>query len=163
MLVKFAVTNYRGFANRIEWDLSEPSNYSFNTFAIKDGIIKNGIVYGPNGSGKSNFALAIFDITNHLSQKWKRANYYDNFTYTGKLNFPVDFEYTFQLGDDLLQRQYAVDILGNLLAVGFRNCIAHLESCLFRGHINAYLADHRHGFHHFQPDHGKNDPHKYKC
>lgn len=63
MLVKFAVTNYRGFANRIEWDLSEPSNYSFNTFAIKDGIIKNGIVYGPNGSGKSNFALAIFDIT----------------------------------------------------------------------------------------------------
>ena len=51
MLVKFAVTNYRGFANRIEWDLSEPSNYSFNTFAIKDGIIKNGIVYGPNGSG----------------------------------------------------------------------------------------------------------------
>ena len=54
MLVKFAVTNYRGFANRIEWDLSKPSNYSFNTFAIKDGIIKNGIVYGPNGSGKSN-------------------------------------------------------------------------------------------------------------
>ena len=45
MLVKFAVTNYRGFANRIEWDLSKPSNYSFNTFAIKDGIIKNGIVY----------------------------------------------------------------------------------------------------------------------
>ena len=31
MLVKFAVTNYRGFANRIEWDLSKPSNYSFNT------------------------------------------------------------------------------------------------------------------------------------
>ena len=50
MLVKFAVTNYRGFADRIEWDLSKPSNYSFNTFAIKDGIIKNGIVYGPNGS-----------------------------------------------------------------------------------------------------------------
>ena len=59
MLVKFAVTNYRGFANRIEWDLSKPSNYSFNTFAIKDGIIKNGIVYGPNGSGKSNFASAF--------------------------------------------------------------------------------------------------------
>ena len=52
MLVKFAVTNYRGFANRIEWDLSKPSNYSFNTFAIKDGIIKNDIVYGPNGSDK---------------------------------------------------------------------------------------------------------------
>ena len=27
MLTKFAVTNYRGFANRIELDLSNPSNY----------------------------------------------------------------------------------------------------------------------------------------
>lgn len=35
MLVKFAVTNYRGFANRIEWDLSKPSNYSFNTLPLK--------------------------------------------------------------------------------------------------------------------------------
>lgn len=40
MLVKFAVKNYRGFANKIEWDLSKPSNYSFNTFAVKDGVIK---------------------------------------------------------------------------------------------------------------------------
>lgn len=71
MLVKFAVTNYRGFANRIEWDLSEPSNYSFNTFAIKDGIIKNGIVYGPNGSGKSNlhWLSSISQIIFHRSGK----------------------------------------------------------------------------------------------
>lgn len=40
MLVKFAVTNYRGFADRIEWDLSSPANYEFNKNAIKDGIIK---------------------------------------------------------------------------------------------------------------------------
>ena len=114
MLEKFAVTNYRGFAKRIEWDLSKPSNYSFNTFAIKHGIIKNGIVYGPNGSGKSNFAMAIFDITNHLSQKWKKVNYYDNFTYTGKLNFPVDFEYTFIFGDDRLQYSYSKSSDGKL-------------------------------------------------
>lgn len=114
MLVKFAVTNYRGFADRIEWDLSKPSNYSFNTFAIKDGIIKNGIVYGPNGSGKSNFAMAIFDITNHLSQKWKKVNYYDNFTYTGKLNFPVKFEYAFKFRDDTLQYTYSKSPDGKL-------------------------------------------------
>jgi hypothetical protein len=114
MLVKFAVTNYRGFANRIEWDLSKPSNYSFNTFAIKDGIIKNGIVYGPNGSGKSNFAMAIFDITNHLSQKWKKVNYYDNFTYTGKLNLPVKFEYAFKFRDDTLQYTYSKSPDGKL-------------------------------------------------
>ena len=69
MLVKFAVTNYRGFSERIEWDLSRPSNYSFNEYAIKDGVIKNRIVYGSNGSGKSNLSFALFDIVNHLSQK----------------------------------------------------------------------------------------------
>lgn len=35
MIVKFAVTNYRGFADRIEWDLSTPANYEFNKNAIK--------------------------------------------------------------------------------------------------------------------------------
>ena len=92
MLVKFAVKNFRGFAERIEWDLSHPSNYEFNKNAIKDGIIKNGIVYGPNGSGKSNFALAIFDIENHLSSKWKKTDYYSNFVYAGNPKAPVEFE-----------------------------------------------------------------------
>ena len=91
-----------------KWHLSKPSNYSFNTFAVKDGVIKNGIIYGPNGSGKSNFALAIFDITNHLSQKWKKVNYYDNFAYTGKLNFPVEFEYTFKFGCVIVEYKYSI-------------------------------------------------------
>ena len=51
MLAKFSVKNYRGFSERIEWDLATPNNYEFNTEVIKDGIIKNGIIYGPNGSG----------------------------------------------------------------------------------------------------------------
>lgn len=72
MLIKFAVTNYRGFARRIELNLSHPSNYSFNTSAIKDGVVKNGIVYGPNGSGKSNLALAMFDIVNHFLTNGRR-------------------------------------------------------------------------------------------
>ena len=71
MLTKFAVKNYRGFKDRIEWDLSNPSSYSFNTNAIKDGIVKNGIIYGPNGSGKTNLSLALFDIVNHLTQNSK--------------------------------------------------------------------------------------------
>lgn len=52
MLTRFAVKNYRGFADNIEWNLSHPCSYSFNTDAIKNGIVKNGIIYGPNGSGK---------------------------------------------------------------------------------------------------------------
>ena len=50
MLKKFAVTNYRGFKNCMEWDLSHPSNYTFNNDAIRNGVVKNGIIYGPNGA-----------------------------------------------------------------------------------------------------------------
>ena len=116
MLVKFAVKNFRGFPEWIEWDLSHPSNYEFNKNAVKNGIIKNGIIYGPNGSGKSNFALAIFDIENHLSVKWKMPDYYSNFVYAGNPNSPVEFEYVFKFGDDLLEYKYSKNSIGLLVA-----------------------------------------------
>jgi len=116
MLIKFAVKNFRGFAERIEWDLSRPSNYEFNKNAVKDGTIKNGIIYGPNGAGKSNFALAIFDIENHLSAKWKKTDYYSNFVYTGNLNTPVDFEYVFKFDNDILEYHYSKNSVGLLVA-----------------------------------------------
>lgn len=107
MLTKFAVKNYRGFANRIEWDLSHPSNYEFNDFAIKNGIVKNGIIYGPNGSGKSNLALALFDIANHLSHKWKKPDYYANFANASKLGGEVEFEYTFKFNETVVKYTYS--------------------------------------------------------
>lgn len=115
MLTKFAVTNYRGFKDRIVWDLTNHSNYSFNQFAIKDGIIKNGIIYGPNGCGKTNFGLAIFDIENHLSQKMKKSDYYDNFVYAGNENDPVSFEYTFCLDGNTIFYNYSKDKNGIIL------------------------------------------------
>lgn len=116
MLAKFAVTNYRGFRERIEWDLSRPSNYTFNQGAIVSGIIKNGIIYGPNGAGKTNLSLAIFDIENHLSQKNKKADYYSNFAYAGRENEPVSFEYTFRFDGDNIEYCYAKDAKGILLS-----------------------------------------------
>lgn len=115
MLVKFAVTNYRGFAERIEWDLSHPSNYTFNDYAIKHGVIKNGIIYGPNGSGKSNLAFALFDIVNHLSQKMKMVDYYANFVYAGNQNAPVLFEYTFKFNNQILEYTYSKRPNGTLM------------------------------------------------
>lgn len=116
MLTRFAVKNYRGFAERICWNLTSPSNYAFNTYAVKDGVIKNGIIYGPNGSGKSNFALALFDIENHLSQKWKKPDYYSNFATAGHDKEPVEFEYNFRFGSDNLEYFYKKDKDGKLIA-----------------------------------------------
>ena len=116
MLIKFAVTNYRGFAKRIEWDLSKPSNYAFHPEVIKDGYVKNGIIYGPNGIGKSNFGLAIFDIVYHLTIKWKKSDYFNNYAYAGKPDTPVSFEYTFKLGSDLIEYNYSKNHAGVLLS-----------------------------------------------
>lgn len=107
MLTNFAVTNYRGFRDKIEWNLSNPSNYSFNDFAIQNGVIKNGIIYGPNGSGKSNLGLAIFDIANHLSHKWKKPDYYINFSNASFLTKEVEFEYTFKFNNTVLKYIYS--------------------------------------------------------
>ena len=116
MLCKFAVTNYRGFEQRIEWDLTKARDYAFNTFAIKNKIIKNGIIYGPNGSGKSNFGLAIFDIVNHLSQKWKKADYYKNFVCAGNQKSNVDFEYVFNFNNQIIKYNYSKNAQGFLQA-----------------------------------------------
>lgn len=115
MLSKFAVTNYRGFSERIELDLSKPRDYEFNSFAVKNNIIKDAILYGKNGSGKTNLGMAIFDIVNHLSQKWKKTDYYMNFIYAGEPNKPVDFEYTFKFDEQVLQYNYSKNARGQLL------------------------------------------------
>lgn len=110
MLIKFSVKNFRGFAERIEWDLSAPNNFAWSKDVIKDGIIKNGIIYGPNGSGKSNFGLAIFDIINHLTKL--RANiidYQQNYVYVGNPDGGVHFEYTFKFGKQIIDYQYTKD------------------------------------------------------
>ncbi len=107
MLTRFAVTNYRGFVEKIEWDLSNPSNYSFNSEAIMNGVVKNGIIYGKNGAGKSNFGLAIFDIANHLSHKWKKPDYYLNFACGKNPYAPVEFEYTFLFESHTVNYNYS--------------------------------------------------------
>lgn len=124
MLVNFAVKNYRGFQEKLVWNLSNPSNYEFNSFAVKDGVVKNGIVYGPNGSGKTNLGMAIFDIVNHLTQKFKKSGYYNNFVFAGTPNALVEFEYKFRFGMQVVEYSYSKMRDGRLvnecLAVGGR-------------------------------------------
>lgn len=116
MLRKFAVSNFKGFKDRIELDLSKTRNYEFNGFAIKNGIVKDSIIYGPNGSGKSNLGYAIFDILMHLSQKWKRSESYVNTTYGWKVDSLMSFEYTFDFSGQIVQYDYMKDSKENLVS-----------------------------------------------
>ena len=137
MLKKFAVKNYRGFADRIEWNLSSPSNYEFNTFAIKNEIIKNGIVYGQNGCGKTNLGLAIFDIVNHLTQKFKRPDYYENYVYAGAADRLVDFEYLFALGGQTILYTYSKARNGMLV----NEALQVDDLLIFRKQQNSFTID----------------------
>lgn len=107
MLKKFAVTNFKGFKDRIELDLSKHRNYAFNEFAIRNNIVKDGIIYGPNGSGKSNLGLAVFDIVNHLSSKMKAPEYYAAAVYAGNSASPMRFEYTFDFDGTIVEYEYS--------------------------------------------------------
>lgn len=111
MLKKFAVTNFKGFKERIEFDLSKPRNYEFNSFAIRNGIINDAIIYGPNGSGKSNIGLAIFDIINHLSQNRKESGFYFHPTYGSKSDLVMTFEYIFDFEGQIVEYSYSKNIL----------------------------------------------------
>lgn len=114
MLTKFAVENFRGFEKKIELDLTHSANYEFNKEVIKNGIIKNGIIYGPNGCGKSNFGLAMFDIVDHLTQKKKDPLHLRNYVFAGAQKKPVSFEYTFQFGSDSVFYAYSKNFQGTL-------------------------------------------------
>ena len=91
MLIRFSVRNYMGFPQTIIWDLSKPRDYSFNTHLIKNGIVKNGIIYGVNGSGKSSLGRAVFDIYSLINLRED----YKTIIYAGNPHSTMDFEYSF--------------------------------------------------------------------
>lgn len=95
MLTKFSVSNFKCFDKRITFDLSDPANYGFNQQVISGGVKTKGIVYGANGSGKSNFALAVFDIVLHLTDKEKLLTKYSPYQCLDSKNPLVEFEYDF--------------------------------------------------------------------
>lgn len=88
MIKKISVKNYKGFKDEIFLDFSDFREYQFNTFAIKNKLIKSAIIYGKNGTGKSNFGIAIFDLILHLTDKQKNVIQMSNY-----LNGDSDEEY----------------------------------------------------------------------
>jgi len=113
MLAKFSVANYMGFSERISWDLSTPRSYNFNAHLIKDGIVKNGIIYGDNGSGKTSLGKAIFDIVSLMGIS--APTDYSASIYQGSINTPIDFEYTFKFNDKDVLYTYSKDNRGQLV------------------------------------------------
>ena len=114
MLKKFSVENFKGFRDKITFDIGSPSNYGFHPEVIEGSCITKGIIYGINGCGKSNLGLAIFDVITHLTDKQKLLQSYDFYlNMSGRKSF-AEFEYAFIFDRHELVYKYcktSVDVL----------------------------------------------------
>ena len=115
MLVEFKVEGFKNFEKELVFDFSKTRNYNFSENAVKDGIVKTGLIYGINGSGKSNLGLAIFDIILHLSEKEKLINLYSHYLNLSNSNIMAKFYYKFKFEDDILEYEYQKDKPQNLV------------------------------------------------
>ena len=114
MLKKFSVENFKGFRDKITFDMGSPSNYGFHPEVVEGNCITKGIIYGINGCGKSNLGLAIFDLITHLTEKQKLRGGYDFYLHmSGRKSFAA-FAYTFVFDEHELVYRYSktrVDVL----------------------------------------------------
>ena len=116
MLKEFRVKGFKNFEKELVFDFSKTRNYNFSEKAVKDGIVKTGLIYGINGSGKSNIGSAIFDIILHLSEKEKHLELYDNYLNLSSSNIIAKFYYKFKFGNDILEYEYQKDKPQNLVS-----------------------------------------------
>ena len=106
MLKRFEVENFKGFKDRLVFDLTA-REYEFNKNLVVNGIVNKGIVYGKNGIGKSNLGIALFDIVLHLTDKERMPLQY----LTNYLNLDSDKQYAefkdcFVVDDDEVVYEY---------------------------------------------------------
>ncbi len=107
MLKRFEVENFKGFKDKIVFDLSA-REYNFNPDIVQNGIVNKALIYGKNGTGKSCLGIALFDIVIHLTDKEKfQPMYLVNYrNYNSSKPYAV-FSYYFQFDSDEILYEYA--------------------------------------------------------
>lgn len=108
MLMEFRTKNFKNFKKELDMKLGNISNYGFSEKAIKNGIVKNALIYGINGSGKTNLGYAVMDITLHLVDKKKHLEQYRPYLNLETAE-PVSFFYKFKFGENILEYSYQKD------------------------------------------------------
>jgi hypothetical protein len=81
MLKSFTVSGFRKFNKPITLDLSNIGSYEFNENCVKNGIVREGIIFGMNSSGKTNLVKGLSDIVMTLfdiADKYEDNSYFVN-------------------------------------------------------------------------------------
>lgn len=106
MLTEFKVKGFKNFEDELVFNLQRVRDYAFNPEAVRDGVVKTGLIYGINGSGKSNLGYAIFDVIHHLTDKMPGKQHY---IYYKNLNAPdggIEFTYRFKIMNSTVVYRY---------------------------------------------------------
>lgn len=107
MLKRFTVDNFKGFQNKLTFDLTA-RDYEFNQELVRDGVVSKAIIYGPNGVGKSSLGIALFDIVAHLTDKRRvGGEYLVNYRNLESDCKEITFSYLFAFGNDEVLYEYA--------------------------------------------------------
>ena len=106
MLMKFTVSNYAGFKDEFEFDLTSKKRYAYNQDMVRNKIVQKSLIYGPNGSGKSSLCMAIMDITFHVVDKEKLFLPPDSYFYVGNNKNSSKFTYTFCFDKKIIKYEY---------------------------------------------------------
>lgn len=115
MLTQFRVKNFKNFKNQLTFDFNKINHYGFSEDCIKNGIIKDALIYGINGCGKSNLAVAIFDIVAHLTDLAVNVTGYRDYTNTDSDENIAEFSYVFKFEDSILEYSYGKTNLKTLI------------------------------------------------
>jgi AAA15 family ATPase/GTPase len=115
MLYKLSVKNFKGFKDWLTLDLSKVKNYEFNPECIQNYTINKGIIYGHNGVGKSNLGLAVMDIVQHLTDKNKKSELYENYLNGDSSEDVAEFFYCFKFNDSILKYKYGKRDIENIV------------------------------------------------
>ena len=132
MLKSLTVSNFKAFENPVTIDFSSTGNYSFNTEAVKDGIVKTAVMYGKNASGKSSLGLAIFDIVANLTDNFVNPRNYVNYANRKTKDLRGKFEYKFIFeGIEVIYSYSKVDVrtvVSEKLSIGGKTLIEYDKS-----------------------------------
>ena len=106
MLIKFEVTGFKNFENKIELDFSKARDYKFNSSCVANDVLQKIIIYGKNSVGKSNLGLALFDIVPNLTSNNVTPGLYDEYLNVNNKEGFAEFHYIFSFGSNKIYYTY---------------------------------------------------------
>lgn len=128
MLAKFAVSNFKNFADTFSFDFTNTKQYDFNGECVTDGIVSKALIYGHNGVGKSNLGFAIFDLISHLTSHHSSPVSYKHYLNALSDGDLAEFSYQFQFGAHIVEYSYGKSskraLVYERLSVDGQSCIA---------------------------------------